>query len=503
MTAGARGKLLAALPIALFALVALTQFGAMQNHDVAWYLVAASRMAAGGSYLADFFEMNLPLAIGLYVPPAVVAEWLGWTPATVTRLWVLALAAQSLALVAWIQTRARLLDDLTPVTRAFAASWLVAGLLVVPAYHFGQREHLIVILATPWLCLLGTRDAAAVPSALRHYVVVLAAVGFFVKPHYAPLPFLLLLLKAWHDPGWRPQLAVAATTTFAVGLLYAAWVVLFQREWFEVAAWAFDLYGAHGGHFLAYFLNAQGVLVLGALALLGVVLTQEEFRRRGWPLVVAAAWAICAYGAQNRGWAYHLLPTACWGFLATGLAVLCHLQRPARRFGWVLHASALGLAAALAVTSVRDYLGTPRAGALLQTQAAALLRGAPGGTAYVLSYDLDPAFPLVAALGLQWGSRYSGMWPLPMLLHAQLWDSPELAAVHERYWDAYLVALANDLERYQPGRVLLDVPEFQEYERDVDVLEVLTRHPRFAQAWSRYRLVHVDVRYRLYERDPG
>ena len=98
-------------PVALVALVFLQQDGALLNHDVAWYLIAASRMAAGGEYLTDFFEMNMPLAIGVYVPPSLLATALGIEAVSAVRVWTDLLALQCLALVILVQVRARTLGS--------------------------------------------------------------------------------------------------------------------------------------------------------------------------------------------------------------------------------------------------------------------------------------------------------------------------------------------------------------------------------------------------------
>jgi hypothetical protein len=68
------------------------------NHDVAWLLIAAGRMLAHGSYSKDFFEINMPLAIGIYIPPHFLAHWFEQSIATANLEWTFILIIQSASL---------------------------------------------------------------------------------------------------------------------------------------------------------------------------------------------------------------------------------------------------------------------------------------------------------------------------------------------------------------------------------------------------------------------
>ena len=68
------------------------------NHDVAWLLIAAGRMIAGGTYSADYFEINMPLAIAAYIPPHLFARSFGITLEQGLVVWISLLILQTILL---------------------------------------------------------------------------------------------------------------------------------------------------------------------------------------------------------------------------------------------------------------------------------------------------------------------------------------------------------------------------------------------------------------------
>jgi hypothetical protein len=241
------------------------------NHDVAWLLVAAHRMAAGGTYLSDFFEINTPLAIALYLPPLALQGLGGLPVATTTSIWTAALILQSLLLIAVLGRRSQ--DAaIARLATAPGLAWLAVVLVLLPAYDFGQREHLATVLFLPFLVMLCAGNASA-GIALRSYVSVIAAIGFLIKPHYAALPMLLLGLQARRQRSLQPLRGIEALALLLVTLGLALSIALRYRGWLACAQWTTDLYGAYHQPRFGYLLDdplvmacAPLLLILGAFA---------------------------------------------------------------------------------------------------------------------------------------------------------------------------------------------------------------------------------------------
>ena len=67
-----------------------------------------------------------------------------------------------------------------------------ALVLVGGGYDFGQREHLMVLGALPYL-FLAARRVQGVQEPYRYIVAILAAVAFAIKPYFLFIPALVEL----------------------------------------------------------------------------------------------------------------------------------------------------------------------------------------------------------------------------------------------------------------------------------------------------------------------
>ena len=182
------------IPVA--AVVALAsvyiQFTSLINHDAAWFLYSVDAFFEGGRLYQDiFFEVNPPLALYLTIPPVYVSRATGLYAPHVFTAYVFGLIAISLWLVRYLLTQNVSLSG--SLRRGVLFSALLA-LTVCPASDFGQREHLMMILALPYVVLAAHR---AIKGACRPYVAgsvgVLAALGLALKPYFLLLPIALEL----------------------------------------------------------------------------------------------------------------------------------------------------------------------------------------------------------------------------------------------------------------------------------------------------------------------
>ena len=465
-------------PLVVLGVAAGLQFQVALNHDVAWLLLAAQRMLRGGSYTADFFETNLPLAIAAYIP----VEWLGaltGMPApAATRCWTLLLAVQSAGLCVAL---------LRPAQRSLLAAWLLAGLILLPAYDFAQKEHFIALLLLPFLGLLAAPRPVAAP--LRAYVSLLAALGAYLKPHYAPLPFVLLAIHGGRG-GLRPALQSLEFGVLAgCGLAYGVLVLLLYPEWFEVASWAQDLYGAYrrvDGFEVVTWELAASVALLGFLAVLARAgkLSGQSLA----PFLVAGAYGLLAYVLQLKGWRYQWLPGGIFTFAAMGIA-LCAGSGLWVAAGRGTRLALLALGACGAVHALAAALAAPRTAALMKSEFVQALSGLPRGAPIaVLSTANVPFFPTVTVLELTWSSRYHALWPLAGLAAApQQLSGAAADALLERYREPFVASVVEDFQRYRPVAVVVDERPGQfGLPEGFRILDFLQADPRFAAVWSGY-----------------
>ncbi len=485
--------------VALLAAFAL-RWPVVVNHDVAWLFIAAGRMIAGGSYSADFFEINMPLAVAIYIPAHALALLPVLSGPDAITIWIDLLATQCLALTIWANRRN---PDvlLAGLTQPLGIVWLVVGLVLLPAYDFGQREHLGCLLWLPFLVMIGN-DFRPRWAPLRTYVSVLAAIGCFIKPHFAALPFLLLAARGLRDRSWAPLRSPEFACLMVTGMLYAAIVGCCFVEWFLVARWGVDLYQAYALNSWTELFQANSVpafCVVSAFALL-LAWRKPSFRSAAALLLLAAAYGWLVYLLQFKGWRYQFLGAAIPLFLSMPLAWQA-CRNASSRFPPARIAVALA-ALLLLVGTAGLVRSAPRTSQLPRSAIGeALAIAEKGDSVYAFTTTVTPVFPTVLLLDLKWGSRYPAMWPLAGLVAAAQGGGPQAQSLDSRYREKYLSTILEDFSRYRPGIVLVDKRSGQfGLPPGYEILSFFSADPRFERMWSGYTKLGEGTDWIIYAR---
>ena len=153
------------------------------NHDLGWLLVATNRLLDGAViYLDDVIEINPPLILYLLAPPVGLARILAWPEIATVRVWIGLLAIVSLVgcgrvLARSLAVREQQLARVLLLALAFVLFMLVGG-------HFGQREHLMLILIGPYLFGAAARaPGSELPRGEACWIGVCAGHGIALNPH--------------------------------------------------------------------------------------------------------------------------------------------------------------------------------------------------------------------------------------------------------------------------------------------------------------------------------
>lgn len=492
-----RSAFLAVLVVALWA-----RSYTVMNHDVAWLAVAAMRMLGGESYIGSFFEMNMPLAIAMQVPAILLSDVTGLKVSLAMDMWVGLLAAQSAILLL------KLIPDDTlarsPHERGWAsAAWILTALVVLPGYDYGQREHLMMILALPWIVL-----AAAAPQAvggvLRAYLSLLAAIGFLLKPHYFALPLALLGMRALVTGNPRHLYSLESVIFVLVAIGYGLWVSKFYPDWIECASWARDLYAGFRRESWLSLLSSRPlpIVLAGLTAALACLAKPSRVWNLAYPLLVVIVYGLVSYVAQFKGWSYQLLPVTISLFLLSGVLARDACQddaSPARLRRAFSAATAFALSLLLVVSALRQL---PPAANLPRTPLAQAFAIVPiGAPVLVLSTALIPAFPTVVLLDREWGSRFPSLWPLAGIEMLKRRSGRTEATSAESYSDRLRDMLREDLARYRPSLVLIDERAGQfGLPPGYSILGFLKDDPGFSRAWREYRMVGRSRDYTIHLR---
>ncbi len=455
------------------------------NGDVAAILFFAVRMVAGDRLYVDLTDVNPPLIFLLNLPAAWLSARLGVPAGMMFMGQVLVLAAAA-AVLAW-----HLLRPQGP--RVWTLWLFVFVLVVLPWRDAGQREHLMVVLALPWLALVARRLAgqptAAVPAI---GIAGLAAVGFLIKPYFWAVPAAAELLMAQHL-GWRRWRVRPEPVVFLVlGVAYAAVVLTVFPAYLDTVVPAAERHYAATG-LVSAVQNVLGdpwrwALPVGLAALAGPA------RRRPF---AAAAWCLGIGGLaaallQGKGWPYHLVPA--WSGLA-----LCAGSLAVERLGRIPALPAGAIAAALSVAYAWGHppLAAPLAyaGSPEQRLAACIGAAARGEPVMWLGEAVWPEYPALLYAHAKPGMADMDLWLLGTLYRTR---GPGYAPLGRQGADEAVLfqRVLGALARRRPSVVVVEpVP--------IDFLAYFRRAPGFERLWSDYRELGRIGDIRLFARGAG
>ncbi len=487
-------------PLILIALLAwVAQMNGAFNHDVAFTMLGAEALLNGGQFGVDVLDPNPPLSWWIAMVPAFAASLLAVRPETAAIAFVVTVALTSLFLTA------RLLKIASPgLPRRALLGFSATVLLLAPGYHFGQREHLMLAGALPWLAATAAA-VEGVPSSrlLRLLAGVLAGLAFCLKPYFLLVP---LTVETWvlvrtRQP--RTSLRAENLSLAGTGLCYAAAILVAAPEYLwsvvpdtTAIYWAFDSAPDY------VFLRLAAVFV--PLLLGGLVLSRGLSHVPAFAQALAAATVGAGLAAllQQKAWAYHLLPILGLGSIAcTAIFLAC--SQSLRPTAVTAAAAALVLITTFAGAAA-DLYGDVRGGGArdrARALATALIReGGPRASVFAFITSPRDVHPAVLASGARWISAACCVHWLPADVRAPELSAPAAARAHAVAQSRF-AALLRDLERARPKLILIDEhPRLGFRGQKFQYLPYLLADPRFRKIWSAYEERAPSAGYRIFAR---
>jgi len=491
------------LAAALVILAVVPQFLSRTIPDTAWLLYTSGRVLDGATLYRDLVDVNPPLIVWLNFPAVLAARALGISEVLAYRLMVLAIALGSVAASAWLLRRLVLPDQ--PELRRYVLLLLVFALVTLARKDYGEREHLMLALAMPYLLLTVARaEGHRPPGGAAAAIGLAAGIGIGLKPYFVLLwlgmEICLLLLARPR----RPRLRVESAMVVLVGAAYLVAVSRWAPEYFTVVRTMAGPYYT----FLSNSLPVTALLGDGAALPLAALLGYAALRRSAsrpvlWAVLAAAVAAFYLSAVlQHKGWRYHYYPAMATAMMLFGIMAVDH-RRPAvslaaRVYAPIAMAVTVAVPVLTAVACIMQsldphnprYDADPDVGRLIPL----VREQADGGGAMVLSWSMASTFPLMTYSGVETVSRFNHLWILGAVYRDELRSEAPLryrdrAAMGqlERYLND---AVVEDLERGRPSLLLVlrPAPDSREWGlRRLDFLEYFGRDPRFAGLFKRYR----------------
>ncbi|NMA96977.1 MAG: hypothetical protein GX970_02525 [Phyllobacteriaceae bacterium] len=487
--------LLAMTGVGLLAM--MVQFPFSLNHDAAWHFYTALRFLLGDRIGLDIADINPPMALWLFSVPGIVAKSLGLDPAHVFRAFVFFVAALSLLL-----TRRALVELGVREERLLLVS-LAAVFLLMPGYHFGQREHLAALLVLPYVsraCLqidprpFGRFEAGS--------VALLAAIGICFKPYFLAVPLLVEVWLAFRMRSFRSLVRLETLTMVTVGIAYLGAVLAFVPHYlWLVVPQAMATYAGFESGPWAVANEAAWALQLPLLALGIGVIACRRIEPLSAAFIVAGLGFLVAALLQQKGWPYQLLPAA---LFCVAAAVVQLANAPRWRIPMAL---AIGLAVLLPVLSnLRDNLDangtTSRVSRLADVFSEPDIRSV---YAFITSpRDMHPA---VLSSGVRWADAHGVMIFLPGHIKAlDAEDHNPRAAKAIALSDTYLEAMLARFAKSPPDLLAFDRLPFKlgiANSAQFDYVDFLQRYPTFVSLIGQYEERGSVGRFRLFQHLQG
>lgn len=331
-------------------------------HDVGWLIEATRRWVGGAQLYVDIIEINPPLIF--YEMVALSAGLLSQTALVagisiiigLSALWVLRLRG-------WLP--------------AVAA---IVGMVVGGLTDFGQRDHLGLILVTPFLMLnRGSRVERAA-------VGIWAFFGVGLKPYLLVIPAAKLGCDAFLAKSLRPFVSSEMLSLAGACALYlvAVWLAypIYLNEIVPLGQFVYWAYGAPTNPILL-------VLSIALAATAAVPLLSGD--RERMPLAAALVAALLSFYVQNRNWTYHFVPAA-------GLGIILAI--------WSARQQRATIALTALLVGIQFMRGPPK---------PKLSPPIPLGVSRVtfLSAHVFSAYPRVLDCSVRNTTRYPALWALP------------------------------------------------------------------------------------------
>jgi hypothetical protein len=507
-------RLIAALMIGIGAIPAL--LGRL-SPDSAWLLYAAGRVLDGAKLNVDVVEVNPPLIIWMDLVPVKLGRILHVPEVTTWVTLIVVLACVSAALTTYLVSR-----ELAERPALRRAVWLTTLFILIPLARqdFGQREHLFLILALPYVAVMGLRaNSRQVNPAVALLTGTAAGIGIALKPYFALFWLAIELSVHAGSPRGARWVRPENVAVVVVGLVYLAVVGWMAPEYFRIvqlmAAPYYDFLS--NSHLATAFLGEGALLpVVAVLALLALSSTAHPTQLQS-VLAWATAGLWIAAVLQHKGWRYHFYPAFALAFWLLALTYL-NTPRPIQKLTARLYAALVfaALASTLAATLGAGAFQavTPRSPRWdvdpdLHRLLPIVRSYAEGRSIAMLSWGIASTFPLANEARVEVASRFPSLWAIGGIYWTAIRsDGPiryhrrEEMGELERYVND---AVVSDLAGGKPRLigVLRPEPDRREWGlRRLDLLGYFLRDPRFASLFRRYRFLTAIGEYWVFVRIP-
>jgi hypothetical protein len=488
-------KILVTLFLVFFYIFAwLIQDQFLLKGDVSWQMHLAHLVLAGGTYVKDFFEINPPFSIYLYMP-AVLLQKIGAISAIIAlRIYIFLFATFSLGICYFLVKKIFLPKD--NIIRLLFLFSLLFIYLILPLDEFGQRECLLLYLTMPYFLLVGLRlNRGKIPTFLALGIGFLAGLGFSIKPFFLFAFALVELYYMLAQPYSRRYLLSwirAETLVILVVLIsYLAFIYLFHPNYVEIVVpLAARFYYQFFSFPLTYVMLNPLIIYIAFTPLLYFLLpTKNPYNKLSVTLIMALMGFLLAYSVQQIPWYYHALPAFSIAIVVCTLLFglfMTHHQFNQKEFLFVWF---LGVFIFLCpFISIKQFYTR---GIVLKQMTQPLVDElqAKEKNHFVYFFSSSAAYmvSIFEHAGVLHASRLQFLaW---MQRYFYIHSAPVFSSQQQKDEQFFVTLLVEDIRKNKPNLIYVDQlkrPMLYGPGIQLDYIKILSRYPSFKRAWQAY-----------------
>jgi hypothetical protein len=438
------------LPTAVVLAAMVLRLNTQENADDSWPLTLAEKLVDGRR---DFIELNPPGAIFAYIPAVWLARIVGITPEAACNLLVFLLAAVSLGLVSLLLDPRYVALRKSPVV----TTGVVATLLVLPMYAFGEREHLCVLLILPWAVALATRLGGRTPDwQLLVAAGIACGLCVMIKPHFILNVVVLSGVLAWRTRSFRMFFTLENCAAALLLVLYATILWTEFREFFvQTLPLVAGVYVPNRLDLATMIFWPASILWASTIAMTAATRALRRCDALTGVLLTMSGVSYLGFFLQGKGWPYQSYPAISFALLT--LVIL--LGREAEGFApGARRERALNVLFALGIFCtgmVWFSVQYPR-DTIAIAETIDKIASRPGIA--MIGGDVSVGFPVTRLVHGNWAQRAASRWMASSAhrLRSQPGTEPEVAAAMERYENLDRSMLLDDIRSNRPQIILIE-----------------------------------------------
>ncbi len=480
--------------LAIASLAYFVQTKLFLSPDVAYLLHAATILLNGGNYVTDIFETNPPMIMYLYFPVCWLIKYTAMNGILALRLYVLLLTFFSSALCFYLLKKITKPDDSFLRILFLLVLWYV--FLFAPYFELGQREHLLVLLITPYLLtVVAQLENKKISPHLTLLIGCMAGFGFAIKPFFLiPLVFIELFamwkkrsLMAW----WRME----SMTIGCVMVSYLFILSIFHSDYLNtILPLVLQYYFAYVKEPWQDIISSQ-YAIFCSLSLVAYFFLN---RTNAYHTLTTVLWLallglFIAFLIPRTAWYYHVLPALSFAYLLNAV-YLGQLISPAKnRIQYIIFALSFSLVFFLPIYAsyhhTKQFLNNSWHEA--NDQLIHFFAAMPGQqTIYCFTpKGTMDCFPMISVTHNQFAGRFPFFW------WAGIFKQPKITTKVAADTHFFLNQVTEDLDRYKPKWIVVNAQQ-QDF-----LPNLIHADQPLAEAWQHYHYFISLYFYQIYLRD--